>query len=173
MTPGLARGPPFPGKAIKGAIVAIASLEKPSVPMVVGVCEIDVSALTRVQGVKGHAVRSVHWNGDEIWAWSQGGKPGVPAPDQIEEWDDETDGDALDPGIAQLELEASEKEQDQGGVALEEDKSPQTTSHNNYVDGEDVTEQVPFERAEMSTKGKHDARGLTQLVLNTHHFTRH
>lgn len=154
MTPGLARGPPFPAKAVKGAVVAVASLEKPSVPMLVGVCEIDVSGLTQVQGVKGHAVKGVHWNGDELWAWSQGGKPGVPSPDQIEGWDDETHEHVLGSSMAQLDLEVSDNEQDQGGVNLNEDKNIKVLSQSDYVEGEDVAEQVPFEREEMSTKGK-------------------
>ena len=47
MTSGLA-GPPFPSGEVKGALVAVASLEKPSVPMVVGICGIDVAALQEV-----------------------------------------------------------------------------------------------------------------------------
>ena len=50
MTPGLAGGPPFPERAKKGTVVAVASTERPSVPMMVGWCEIDVSALGKVQG---------------------------------------------------------------------------------------------------------------------------
>ncbi|EOD52216.1 putative rna binding protein ligatin protein [Neofusicoccum parvum UCRNP2] len=56
MTPGLQNGPPFPQKAKKGAVVAVASLESPTVPVTVGVCEIDVSALQQVQGARGHAL---------------------------------------------------------------------------------------------------------------------
>jgi translation initiation factor 2D len=86
MTPGLAGGPPFPEKAKKGSIVAIASIESPSVPLVVGCCEIDVSALGKVQGAKGQAVQSITWCGDELWAWSTGGKSGSDAPHALEEW---------------------------------------------------------------------------------------
>lgn len=66
MIPGLI-GPPFPAGAAKGRLVAIASSESPTVPLVVGVCEINVSGLTRVVGEKGKAVRVVHWVGDEIF----------------------------------------------------------------------------------------------------------
>ena len=86
MTPGLANGPPFPAKARKGAVVAIASLDSPSVPVAVGVCEIDVSSLQKVQGAKGVAVQTLQWSGDELWAWSPAGKPGVDAPGNIDAW---------------------------------------------------------------------------------------
>ncbi|EEH41512.2 hypothetical protein PAAG_03075 [Paracoccidioides lutzii Pb01] len=86
MTPGLANGPPFAKGAVKGAIVAVASLEKPSVPTFVGVCEIDVAGLEQVQGAKGHAVSGVTWEGDELWSWGNMGRPGQPSPDQIDGW---------------------------------------------------------------------------------------
>ena len=70
MTPGLAGGPPFPKEATKNAVAAVASIENPSVPKVVGICEIDIGSLSQVQGAKGHALRSEHWEGDELWAWS-------------------------------------------------------------------------------------------------------
>ncbi|KAF2688587.1 hypothetical protein K458DRAFT_149416 [Lentithecium fluviatile CBS 122367] len=89
MTPGLQRGPPFPKKATKGAVVAIASLETPSVPMAVGTCAIDVSSLDKVQGMKGHAVQTFHWAGDELWAWSSSSNLGSDAPAYLEGWDDE------------------------------------------------------------------------------------
>ncbi|MCJ1479689.1 hypothetical protein MMC13_008375 [Lambiella insularis] len=89
MIPGLARGPPFPPRAKLDSIVAVASLENPSIPVVVGVCEIDVSAISQVQGAKGHAVRTIHWEGDEIWIWSHGGHTGRASPNRIEAWDNE------------------------------------------------------------------------------------
>jgi translation initiation factor 2D len=86
MTPGLANGPPFPEKAKKGSIVAIASTENPSVPLVIGTCEIDIGSLEQVQGAKGQAVRTVTWSGDELWAWSASGKAGGSPPEHIEGW---------------------------------------------------------------------------------------
>ncbi|KAJ6167476.1 hypothetical protein N7497_000319 [Penicillium chrysogenum] len=80
-------------KAVKGAVVAVASVDKHTVPLFVGICEIDVSALCEVQGTKGHAVRGLHWEGDELWAWSSASLPGRPAPEYLEGWDeDETEG---------------------------------------------------------------------------------
>ena len=157
MTPGLARGPPFPPQATKGAIVAIASIEKPSVPMVVGICEIDVSSLQQVQGVKGHAVRGQHWDGDEIWAWSQVGKPGRLAPEMIDGWDP-NDGDVTsEPGIEHLAIEDLEDEQDDGGVILENNgkESSKSKPHNENIDGENAPpyEKVGVEEKELSTKG--------------------
>lgn len=80
MTPGLI-GPPFPASAKKGRLVAIANSESPTVPLVVGVCEIDVNGLTKVVGEKGKAVRVVHWVGDEIF--NHGGA-GSKIPDSLE-----------------------------------------------------------------------------------------
>lgn len=84
MIPGLI-GPPFPTGATKGRLVAIASSESPTVPLVVGVCEINVSGLTRVVGEKGKAVRVVHWVGDEIFNY---GGTGGKIPENLE-WRDE------------------------------------------------------------------------------------
>ncbi|KAF2084404.1 hypothetical protein K490DRAFT_68868 [Saccharata proteae CBS 121410] len=122
MTPGLQNGPPFPQKAKKGAVVAIASLESPTVPVVVGVCEIDVSALDRVQGSKGHAVRSVHWSGDELWAWSTTGKPGAAPPKELEGWSSEED---IVEDLAQdIETTHLNEEGTQGGVPVATEEIP-------------------------------------------------
>ncbi|KAJ4369907.1 hypothetical protein N0V83_005671 [Neocucurbitaria cava] len=124
MTPGLQRGPPFPSKATKGAIVAIASLEAPTVPMVVGTCDIDVSALGKVQGTKGHAVSTVHWAGDELWSWSATSKPGSDPPLVIEGWDDDKqDGTGLAERTARMELDSEE-----GGVALDAQPSARSAA---------------------------------------------
>ena len=138
MIPGLARGPPFPERARKGRIVAIASLENPSVPRAVGKCIIDVSDLDKVQGVKGHAVETIHFDGDEIWAWNQSGKPGEPAPEQIDGWDD-------------TEVSSSQDTQEDGGVELGE-KVANLKLESRPDDGEDETQGKPEEK-EMSTKG--------------------
>ena len=121
MTPGLAGGPPFPHGAKRGALVAIASAECPTVPVAVGVCEIDVSSLGRVQGSKGHAVQILHWAGDELWAWSASGKPGGPMPGHLEGWiagrkaseddddDDHSDDDkAVTKGVSGIRIDDEE-----------------------------------------------------------------
>lgn len=117
MTPGLQRGPPFPTKATKGAVVAVASLEAPSVPMAVGTCLIDVSSLQNVQGMKGHAVQTFHWAGDELWSWSSASKPGIQAPEYIEGWDDEKQGQ--DAALASQAAGMHIEDDDDGGIALE------------------------------------------------------
>lgn len=156
MTPGLAGGPPFPSKAIKDSIVAVASLEKPSVPMVVGVCVIDVASLQQVQGAKGHAVRGEHWDGDEIWAWSPGGKPGGSAPNHIDGWDPDDRSEQLSPGIGHLSMEDPESETE-GGVSLDVDhgQSSKLECHNNFVAGEDGLpyEALTVDEKELSIKG--------------------
>jgi translation initiation factor 2D len=72
MTPGLV-GPPFPEGAKVGALVGIASTDRPTVPIAVGVCEINVAGLEKAVGEKGRAVRILHWVGDEVY--KLGGSP--------------------------------------------------------------------------------------------------
>ncbi|KAF9870992.1 hypothetical protein CkaCkLH20_11409 [Colletotrichum karsti] len=119
MTPGLFGGPPFPEKARKGAVVAIASLENPSVPVAVGQCEIDVSALQAVRGAKGHAVKNLHWFGDEVWSFSTDGKPGRTAPEEIAGWVKVLEVRGLIENLSGLSLE----DQDEGGGASLEDQA--------------------------------------------------
>lgn len=155
MTPGLQRGPPFPKKATKGAIVAIASLESPTVPMAVGTCEIDVSALEKVQGVKGHAVSTFHWAGDELWSWSSTSKPGSEPPDVIEGWDDAKDEEAdLAERTAAVDLDEQE-----GGVALDADPTERSEAEKAQgVEGEEAPGNHDFvdviDDKELTTKGK-------------------
>ncbi|KAF1937258.1 eukaryotic translation initiation factor SUI1 family protein [Clathrospora elynae] len=146
MTPGLQRGPPFPTRATKGAIVAIASLEAPTVPMAVGECEIDVSALDKVQGMKGQAVSTFHWAGDELWSWSSTGKAGREPPDIIEGWDDDRGEEAsLAERTAAVDLndERSQAEKAQGV------EGENASSRNDFID---VLEDV-----ELTTKEIDDA----------------
>jgi translation initiation factor 2D len=135
MTPGLAMGPPFPEKAIKGATVAIASYELPGIPMIVGECEIDVSALTSVRGAKGHAVKGIHWQGDEIWDWSQVNKPGT-SPDVLSGWLDETED--TDINFTKKTIENLQIEED-GGVSLE-NNTTQDSKQNDNEKGEEEEE---------------------------------
>jgi translation initiation factor 2D len=51
MTAVLVNDPPFPQRAIQGATVAVASIERPTVPLVVGICEVDIANLDAVQGL--------------------------------------------------------------------------------------------------------------------------
>ncbi|KIW18287.1 hypothetical protein PV08_02575 [Exophiala spinifera] len=117
MTPGLVGGPPWPEAAKQGAVVAVAGLERPTVPVWVGTCKIDISSLGRVQGTKGAAVEGVHWDGDEIWNWSSTGSGGRPAPERIEDWELEFKGAAE--RLADLDLDEDGDAQEEGGVALE------------------------------------------------------
>jgi len=155
MTPGLTRGPPFPAKATKGAIVAVASVQKPSVPQWVGTCEIDVASLQRVQGAKGHAVRGQHWAGDEIWAWSPSGKAGEASPEQIDGWDVSKDAGSITSAVEHLTIDDPE-DSEAGGVSLDTAERTQAYEpHNKHVEGEDAE---PFQRVdslekELSTKG--------------------
>ncbi|KAI1619476.1 hypothetical protein EDD37DRAFT_643162 [Exophiala viscosa] len=118
MTPGLVGGPPWPERAKQGTVIAVAGLEKPSVPIWVGICKIDISSLGRVQGSKGAAVEGVHWEGDELWNWSQTGSGGRAPPERIEDWEPTPEG--VEEGVGKLDLEDDDEDDAQeGGVALE------------------------------------------------------
>lgn len=155
MIPGLARGPPFPENAIANAVVAIASVENPSVPKVVGICEVDISSITQVQGAKGHAVRSEHWEGDELWAWSSsGGLPGGVAPSEIEGWMSQAPDANLFQTFKSGELKDVDEE-DGGGVTLDDKVEPQQQmdAQNECVKAADAESPEMIEEV-YSTKGR-------------------
>ncbi|KAF4313667.1 RNA binding protein ligatin tma64 [Botryosphaeria dothidea] len=162
MTPGLQNGPPFPQKAKKGAIVAVASLEAPTVPVAVGVCEIDVSALQQVQGARGHAVRSVHWSGDELWSWGTTGKPGGATPEHLEGWYSEN----ADVEVVASQLKGTDlKDTEDGGVQLEPVRPIQG------ADGEEASKEEKFEYAEdkeLTTK-EIDEAFKKAFIYGVHH----
>ncbi|KAJ5633773.1 hypothetical protein N7528_001615 [Penicillium herquei] len=118
MTPGLANDPPFPQRAVKDAVVAVASLDSHTVPLFVGVCEIDISALGDVRGSKGHAVRGLHWEGDELWAWSSSSRPGRPAPEYLQGWDDEA-VDEVEEAVGELKLDDNQEDASAGDAVDE------------------------------------------------------
>lgn len=157
MTPGLAKGPPFSPRATQGSIVAVASLENPSVPSVVGVCEIDISAVLQVQGAKGHAVRTVHWDSDEIWAWSHGGSTGRPAPDHIDGWNNEDDAEdaTLATAITILRLADSNSDHTDNNANGNCFRAGLRRDHDAFADGEDILsyEEVAVPHETLSTKG--------------------
>ena len=166
MTPGLAGGPPFPERAKKGAVVAIASMDNPSVPVAVGVCEIDVSALQQVQGAKGHAVENMHWAGDELWNHTSSGKPGQKAPEEIEGWVKVLEARGLAEKMEELEVE-DEEDAGGGGVSLTNGGSRVQAD---AVDGEDAAPTEPAER-ELSQKEIDDAFHNAFLYGIHHHKT--
>ena len=136
MTPGLAGGPPFPARAQKGATVAVASTERPSVPIAVGWCEIDVSALGKVQGSKGHAVRNMHWAGDEVWSYGASGRPGQEPPEEIEGWIKALNGANLSDKLDDSDLDKNED----GGVSLDGDVAGNASLEHtdDHADAEDA-----------------------------------
>ncbi|OJJ49870.1 hypothetical protein ASPZODRAFT_128424 [Penicilliopsis zonata CBS 506.65] len=120
MTPGLANEPPFPDRAVRGAVAAVSSLDRPTVPLFVGICEIEVAALGDVQGTKGHAVRGVHWEGDELWAWSSSSRPGRPAPEYLQGWEEEVE--EVGQAVGEMTLEET-TEQPLEDLVLEDEVS--------------------------------------------------
>ncbi|KAL2865347.1 putative RNA binding protein Ligatin/Tma64 [Aspergillus lucknowensis] len=148
MTPGLANGPPFPERAVKGAVVAVASLGRETVPLFVGICEIDVSALGEVQGTKGHAVRGLHWEGDELWAWSSSSRPGLAAPEYIQGWNEEIPEEG----------EISEVEEAAGRLALEDKEKQEVVEAGTEEPLEEQEPEGPaIEEKEPTTKEIDDA----------------
>lgn len=167
MTPGLA-GPPFPPGATKGAVVAVASLDHASVPVAVGTCEIDISALQETRGAKGHAVKSIHWAGDDLWDWSTSGKSGVSPPHELEGW---ISGEASISASLQnqsLNDDHDEEDADEGGVSLVE---PDTK--NGLSSREDLAEVVDMpEEEDISTKGTYAGLVSTQWLISCRHRSR-
>jgi len=153
MTPGLAGGPPFPERATRGAIVAVAGTDKSSVPVMVGWCEIDVSALTEVRGARGHAVRTMHWAGDEVWSFGATGKAGQTAPEMLEGWERVLEQRGLTEKVDSLDLEDGD---DGGGVAIDAGDTngdiPTEQHRNPHVEGEPIPGEGPLESKELSQK---------------------
>ncbi|KAM0396719.1 hypothetical protein ACHAQC_004229 [Fusarium culmorum] len=97
MVPGLvkAKGSAWDKRATTGAVVAVAGLQNPTVPIWVGTCQIDVQNLPDdLQGQKGVAVKALHWAGDECWSWKSLGSGGIDPPSNLEGWS------SLDTGLA-------------------------------------------------------------------------
>ena len=166
MTPGLAGGPPFPQRAKRGALVAIASIESPTVPVAVGVCEIDVSSLGRVQGSKGHAVQILHWAGDELWAWSASGKPGGSTPDHLDNWldgqkangnCDDSDEEMTTKGISGMKLDR----EDDGGVSLATSRNEFKGNHTHVGKSKAIQEDEEDEEGESEAPVEEKEREMT------------
>jgi translation initiation factor 2D len=163
MTPGLAAGPPFPPKARKDTIVAIASTERPTVPMAVGFCAIDVSALGKVQGTKGHAVENMHWVGDELWSYSLASRPGQEAPEEIEGWGKVLEERGL---IEKADALALDDQDEGGGVPLEAETD---TAPSNGVQGGQEMNDDSTETKELSQKEIDEAfRNAFLYGVHTH-----
>lgn len=150
MIPGLADEPPFPPRAVQGAVAAVASLSRPTVPLFVGVCEIDISGLGDVQGAKGHAVRGLHWEGDELWAWSSSSRPGRPAPEHLDLREDTMD---------EVESKTAEVSLDEPTIEPQEDNETTIKEEAAETQGEDGR---VVEEKEPTTQGETLIRFLTQ-----------
>lgn len=145
MTPGLFGGPPWPAKATQGAVVAVAGLQKDSVPIWVGTCKIDVSSLGRVQGMKGPAVEGVHWLGDEVYNWSQTGSGGRAAPETVPGWQ----GVTAKPADDLEDLDADDDDggaQEDGGVSLSQEPAASREKTRSTEDGTEDDEPDEPER---------------------------
>ncbi|KAI9679211.1 MAG: hypothetical protein M1817_005230 [Caeruleum heppii] len=173
MTPGLARGPPFPSDATKDSIVAVAALESPTVPTAVGVCVIDVNQLAAVRGEKGRAVETVHWSGDELWSWGSGTDTGDAAPEYLTGWDDGDEADEGLPGKMQSMKVAEDGDDQDGGVSIrdhhqaDEDKADKSAS--SQRPNPELFEEVDVIEETLSTKDI-DAIFHKAFLYGLHHF---
>jgi translation initiation factor 2D len=149
MTPGLGNGPPFPNGATKGAVVAVAEYENPSVPLAVGICKIDVSSLGSVQGMKGVAVEMSHWYGDELWNWNSGSKGGGKRPKELEGWTIGADRGAKELNFDKLDIADDDEDEDEEYVMVTPMKEK-----NEFVEGEDHVSGMDndYDEKELTTK---------------------
>jgi translation initiation factor 2D len=173
MTPGLAGGPPFPAQAKQGAVVAIASTDSPTVPVAVGVCKIDVSALQQVQGARGHAVETLHWYGDELWSHSTSSRPGQQCPEEIEGWAQVLETRGLTEKVEALDVDDMD---DDGGVSLKDGETNDDTvkaqgGQADAVDGEDAPAIEETSSAKLSQKDIDQAFRNAFLYGLHHHKT--
>lgn len=161
MTPGLAAGPPFPKKARKDVVVGIASTERPTVPMAVGTCEIDVCSLDKVQGIKGHAVENLHWSGDELWSFSLKSIPGQNPPGEIEGWAKVLEERGLVESTGTLKLE--EDHDENGGVSVGDKQQADVN-----VEAEHEGEVVESARPAPLTQGEIDGAFRNAFIYGLH-----
>ncbi|KAK6863484.1 hypothetical protein PG995_000012 [Apiospora arundinis] len=113
MIPGLvkSRGAAWDARAKKGAVVAVAGLQKDTVPMWVGTCDVEVCKLGNdLRGQKGVAVKGLHWAGDEVWSWRPLGSGGREAPEALEGWQGLTED--MTGAIKDMKLEDEEADAD-------------------------------------------------------------
>ena len=171
MTPGLAGGPPFPPQAKQGAVVAIASTDSPTVPVAVGVCKIDVSALQQVQGARGHAVETLHWYGDELWSHSTNSRPGQQCPEQIDGWAQVLETRGLTEKVEALDVDDLD---DDGGVSLKDGETNDDTvkaqgGQADAVDGEDAPANEETTSSKLSQK-EVDQAFRNAFLYGLHHY---
>lgn len=123
MIPGLvkAQKSKWDSRARTGAIVAVAGLEKDTVPLWIGTCQVDVSNIgDDFRGQKGVAVKALHWAGDECWNWRALGSGGQEPPERLEGWKGLKARPFADHGQgAQPDNQAQEGEEVDGGVLLQ------------------------------------------------------
>ncbi|KAK8127122.1 uncharacterized protein PG998_002881 [Apiospora kogelbergensis] len=129
MIPGLVkpRGAAWDARATKGAVVAVAGLQRDTVPMWVGTCDVDVTRLgSDLRGQRGVAVKGLHWAGDEGWQGLAEDMTGAIKDMKLDEDDADADADA-----------------DGGGVALSDNAAsadPQQSRANDLAEVVDVPE---------------------------------
>ncbi|KAF5024470.1 hypothetical protein F66182_3410 [Fusarium sp. NRRL 66182] len=137
MVPGLvkAHNASWDSRASTGSVVAVAGLQNDTVPVWVGSCQTDIRNLPNdVRGLKGSAVKALHWVGDECWSWRALGSGGLEPPSALEGWTGLSlhaarDNDQASPAINRDEPEhapSARNEQPRVDDEVDEEREPTT-----------------------------------------------
>ncbi|KAJ9661649.1 hypothetical protein H2198_001825 [Neophaeococcomyces mojaviensis] len=128
----------FDERAKKGSVIAVAGHKSDTVPRWVGTSSVDISALG--DNPTGTAAEGLHWEGDELWAWSALNKGGMAAPESIDGWLGIMSG--LEEEVEDLDIDDDgEGEQEGGGVALEHSTSDLKAANGNTAHDNDKQEE--------------------------------
>lgn len=143
MIPGLIKAPSaeWDSRAKIGSAVAVAGMQKDTVPLWIGTCQVDICNLPpSVRGQKGVAVKALHWAGDEVWSWRPLGSGGQAPPESIEGWPGLTA--QLVEGVEQLSVEDNDdgQEADDGAPVEEPPKDDRETAEE--VEYEPTTKEI-------------------------------
>lgn len=116
--------------------------------------------------MKGHAVSTFHWAGDELWSWNPNGKPGSEPPAVLQGWEEEVEDSGLASQTAGMDLQDDQE----GGIALNPDLTERSEAEKAQgVEGEsipslkDAVEVVDDQ--ELSPKGKLYSRKAAYMYI--------
>lgn len=151
-------------RAVKAAIVAVASHKSETVPRWVGRATIDITALPA--GASGTAAQGLHWEGDELWSWSADARGGVPSSDNLAGWPamvHPSPISRLDSALDSLNEDEDEDEQEDGGVTLAESKNSTNSDDDVAAEHTPSTQEVDDAFIQAFLYAVHDAKKAVPL----------